>query len=125
MTTFAEVRTALKAVMDNAGFTAYTVLPERVTAPFVYVSPADPYITHEGASFGGEVLHHYVVLVVGRGVNDELADELDAQLVTALDALAASGEHFVGDVEQPGTMNISGQSHLGVAITVATEIHRN
>lgn len=123
--TFSGVRTDLKDLLVAAGFSAHTVIPERVAAPFAYVAPADPYITREGATFGGEILHHYVVLVVGRGVNEKLADDLDTQLAQALDALDASDAHFVREVEQPGSITIAGQAHVGVAIAVDTEIHRS
>ena len=50
MTTFSDVRNGLRDLMAAAGFEAFTVVPERVTAPFTYVAPADPYITREGAT---------------------------------------------------------------------------
>lgn len=124
MSAYSDVRTSLKDALVEAGFSAFTVIPERVTPPFVYVAPADPYITREGATFGGEILHHYVGVVAGRGVNEKLADDLDDQLVRVLDAIDATDDHHVREVEQPGQITISGQQHLAVAIVVDTEIHR-
>ena len=113
------VRAAVKDALTGAGLHAFTHLPERVTPPFAFVGPRDPYVTHNDAPFGAEFVNNQVILVSGKGTNEAAAEELDQMVVTALEAL---GEQ-AGDVGFPGRINISGSGEfLAVAIDVTHEI---
>lgn len=116
-------RAAVKDALTTGGMNAHVILPERVTPPLAWIAAGDPYITREGANFGGEIVHHEVVVAVGAGVNEVKAEGLDDLILKALDALDAADLH-VSNVGQPGTVSIGGQKCLAVAIDVQTEIHR-
>lgn len=118
------VRDTIQAAMQVAGLHAFSVVPERAVPPMAWVAPGDPYVTREGATFGGEIVRHEVVLVAPAGVNEVMAGELDELIVTALDALEANPDLFVSDVGQPGRIQINGQQYLAAAIAVSTEIRR-
>lgn len=113
-------RTELKDALTAAGFFAFSTLPEVAEPPMVYVAPAGPYVSLEGATFGGVIVHHQVIVVAGPGVNEQRADELD-QMVEGVLAVIAE---LVGTLEvgRPGSIDISGQPYIAAAITTETEI---
>ena len=115
-----QVKTAVVAGIPNT----FTVVPERATPPMAWVAPGDPYISYEGATFGGEILRFEVVVVASGGVNETQADELDDLIASALDALAADDELFVVDVGQPGRIAIGTGKYLAAAIAVQIQIRR-
>jgi hypothetical protein len=119
-----DLRVAIKATLDAAGFRTFITVPSQVTPPCAFVSPADPYLTREGATFGGEIVRHRVVVVTSAGINDTTAESLDALLLTALDALYASDDWDVDSVGSPGPIAINGSQYLAVPIELQQEIHR-
>lgn len=125
MNALTEVRTRLADLLKDAGFHAFSIVPAKVTPPVAMVAPGEPYVTREGATFGGEIVRCNVVLTTGRGVNDKTAAEIDELLLKALDALEAADDFVVGDVGQPGQVALNNQNYLGVSVEVLTEIHRS
>jgi hypothetical protein len=122
----AQQRQQIADALKAAGLHAFTIVPEKWTPPGVFVGPGDPYITREGAAFGGEVVNLAVTVVAARGTNDVRANELDDLVLRTLDVLYGLDEHGfgVGDVARPGSVAINSQTHLGTSIAIATEIHR-
>lgn len=124
MNAVSERREALQAALIAAGVAAFATKPERVTPPFAFVGPGEPYLTTDGATFNGEILQLEVVVVVKPGVNETRATELDDLILLALDA--ASGADFaVRDVGRPGQISLGGQAHIAAVLTVETEINRS
>lgn len=119
-----DVRDRLKAVLEGVGLHAFAVVPPKVTPPFAYVAPGDPYVTYEGANFGGEIVTCNVGAVVAAGANDVTAEGLDDAVLLILDALLDSDDFTGLDVEV-GAITVNGQSYLGASIRVQTEIHRH
>lgn len=119
-----DLRVAVKSVLTAAEFRTFTTVPDKVTPPCAFVSPGEPYITRDGATFGGEIVRHQVVIVAAAGVNDVKAESLDTLLLRALDALAADDRWDVGDVDRPGQITLGGQAFLATAIELVQEIHR-
>lgn len=127
MSVLAEQRKVIADALTAGGITAHTTVPDKWTPPGAFVGPGDPYITREAAfANGGEIVNHQVTIVTARGTNGVRADELDELILDALDVLDGLADQGfgVGDVQQPGTVSVNGQAHLGVAIQVATEINR-
>lgn len=118
------LRDELKATLVDAGFVAHTFKPAKAVPPFALIAPADPYITSDGATFGGEIVRYQVVLVAASGVNEKQAVSLDELLLGALDALYDHPDLVVGPVDRPGQIDIGGQTYLAVPIDVQKEIHR-
>lgn len=102
-----QTRQGIVANLVAAGFNAFDHFPERVTAPFAFVGPGDPYV-HYGETgetpFGKEIVDHVVVLVAAKGTNQASIDALDEMIADALRAL----DYKVDQVDQPGMINISG-----------------
>lgn len=119
-----DTRDRLKTALAEAGLTAHVTVPERVTPPLAFVAPGEPYLTPEGATFGGEILRHEIVVVARAGVNDKKAADLDALIVTAVDALQTVEDQVVEEVSRPGQISLGGQAFLATTIHVKTEIHR-
>ncbi len=119
MTTLSGLRADLRTKLTNAGFFAFTIIPEKVSPPFVAVAPDDPYIAYEagaGLSFGEAFVRHRLVLVVEAGSNDVKADALDALI---LQVLAIDFDpHQVVSVDEPGSIPINGQTHLGTSVNL-------
>lgn len=113
-------RTELKDALVAAGYFAFSVLPEVADPPMVFVAPAEPYVSPEGAAFGGVIVHHQINVVAGPGVNEQRADELDGMIEGVLNVVAPLVGMF--EVGRPGAIDISGQAYIGVAITTQTEI---
>ena len=113
-------RTALKDALAAAGFFAFTAPPEDASPPLVFVGANEPYVSLEGAAFGGAIVHHQIVVVAGPGVNEQRADELD-QMVEGVLAVVAD---LVGtfEVGRPGSIDINGQAYIGAAVDTQTEI---
>lgn len=120
MTTLAGKREELRAALAAAELAAFSTVPEVVTPPLAFVTPNEPYVTLEGASFGGVIVHHQISLVASPGVNEVTADELDQMVQTALVAVA----DLIGTLEvgRPGSISLNNQTHIAVAIDVTTEI---
>ncbi|NYD43935.1 hypothetical protein [Nocardioides panaciterrulae] len=113
-------RTELKDALTAAGYFAFSTVPEIAQPPMVYVAPAEPYISLEGAAFGGVIVHHQIVVVAGPGVNEQRADELDGLVEGVLFVIADLVGLF--EVGRPGSIELSGQAYIAVAITTQTEI---
>lgn len=126
MSVYADQRRQIRDVLTEAGINAYATAPERVTPPCAFVGPGDPYITRDGAGMGAEIVRHAVTVVVAAGVNDQRADDLDEFIGTVLDALESLFDDGfdVGDVDQPGSVSINQQAHLGTVIAVSRETER-
>lgn len=113
-------RDELKTALTDAGFFAFSTVPETAAPPLVYVAPNEPYVSLEGAAFGGVVVHHQIIVVAAQGVNEQRADELD-DLVEGVFAVVAERVDRL-EVGRPGQIAFNGQAHIGVAIDVETEI---
>ena len=113
------------------GFNAHSPLPEVVDVPVVWVVPGDPYLSHEGATFGGYIVRHQVNFAAAPGTNEVAAEALDAMAVEVLDALDALGETdelaglVTGEVDRIGLADLSGQSYLAGTVNIRTEIRRS
>ena len=118
----AAVREGLKAAMDEADLRAFTIVPERYTPPAVIIEPGDPYITLEGATFGGFIVHHRLIVIAGIGINEVTAADLDGRILKALDAVP--DDHAINEVERPGRWDVNGQAHPAAVIRVMTEVIR-
>lgn len=124
MNKLASSRENLKASLTAADLHAFTTIPEKVTPPFVAVAPDDPYISYEsgaGLNFGEVFVRHRLVLVVAAGVNDIQANALD-DLILAVLAVDLD-PHEVIAVDEPGSIVINGQKHLGTSISLSTPIN--
>lgn len=120
------VRTSLEGELA-AGLTdvaVHVTVPDHASAPMVFVAPGSPYVTREGANFGGEIVRLNVIPVAAAGSNDQAAEDLDGLVLRVLDALEPSETFVAGDVDLPGQVVINGQSHLACSIEVTTEIRR-
>jgi hypothetical protein len=118
-------RTILKDLLVAGGLEhTFVIVPPKATPPMVFVGPGSPYITYEGATFGGVIAHFDVGIVAGKGTNETAAEELDEMVLEVLDAIRAAGTFQANDVDRPGRINLNGQEHLACSIDVQTEIHR-
>lgn len=117
-------RTILKDVLVAAGLHAFVIVPAKATPPMVFVGPGSPYITYEGAAFGGIIAHFDVGIVASKGTNETAAADLDEMVLAVLDAIRDDGGFQANDVDRPGRINLNGQEHLACSIDVQTEIHR-
>lgn len=125
---FKDLRTQIRDALKAADINAYSAPNDKAIPPLVYVSPREPYLTREGATFGGWVGQLQVTCVARQGINEQRADDLDDLIVTVLDVLEAEGFAEVGlyvqQVNRPGQVSIGGTPYLAVAIDVAAEIQR-
>lgn len=106
-------------------FNAFTVMPETAAVPCVWVVPGDPYISREGATFGGLIVRHQVNFAAAAGTNEATAEALDAMVLDVMDALDQIDGLVTGDVDRVGLAPINGQQNLAAGINVLTEIHRS
>lgn len=113
-------RTELKTALTNAGYFAFSTVPEVAEPPLMYVAPNEPYVSLEGATFGAVIVHHQVIIVAAPGVNEQRANDLDALVEGVLAAISDLVDTF--EVGRPGQIAFNGQSHIGVAIDTQTEI---
>lgn len=124
----AGLRTRIKDALTAADFFAFSTVPDNAMPPMVYVAPADPYVTPEGASLGGVIVRHQLIAVASPGVNETRADELDdmvSRAIDVLDVLVEQGIAGTYEVGRPGGITLGGQPYLGVAIDIQTEIQRS
>ncbi|WP_372733609.1 hypothetical protein [Nocardioides sp.] len=130
-----EARTHLAGIIKDADIRAYTTVPEDLLAldpdelegalyPMVYVAPGEPYLSFEGATFGGALVRCNVVVVAEPGATDDRADDLDTQLLAVIAAVDADPdrEWVVVKVEQPGQIEIRNQAHLAASVEYLREI---
>lgn len=120
--TLTDSRTALRDLLGGEAANVYVAVPNVVSPPCTFVAPGSPYLTHDGASFGGTVAHYSVVTIAGRGTNDVAAEELDGQILDLVALIGNSDDFTLDDVGQPGQIAISGQSYLAASIEVQTEV---
>lgn len=122
---YAEAREQIRTALDAAGLHAFKTKPDHATPPLVFVGPGDPYITYEGATFGGDLLHHQLVVVGDVGTNDFRADGLDDLIGRTLDVVDELEGFALQEVRQPGQIKVNGQDCLAVAVNVISEIRRS
>lgn len=119
-----QLRLDLQAALKAARLNAFLTVPDKATPPMVYVAPGDPYLSFDGANFGGQIARHQIVAVARAGVNTAAAEAIDELALEVLDALSDLDDHLVTEVGQPGQITINGQQHLALAVSVETEIRR-
>lgn len=115
-------RTDLKQVLVDADVNAFSIPPAKASPPFAYVGPGLPYLTFEGATFGGRIANLSVVVVAGKGTNEMAAEELDELILTTVDAIEATDDFRVLEVDNPGQLKLNGQDYLATSMTVQREI---
>lgn len=113
-------RVELRDALRTANFHAFSTKPETVVAPLVFVTMAEPYVSLDGATFGGVVVHHQITVVGSPGINEETADELDSLIEGVLVVIAPLIGTF--EVGRPASIALNGQEHPAAAITTQTEI---
>ncbi len=119
----AAMRKAVSGDLTANGLTSYPHPEEVVDLPCAFVGPGDPYLSGEGAGFGGWLASLVVVVVAGPGDNQAQADQVDALILQALAALESTG-HDVATVDAPGRVALQGGSYLGAVLRlVPTEVH--
>lgn len=124
MSALSDVRAAMRDVLKDAGMFAFSTVPDKALPPMVFVAPGDPYVSTEGANFGGEIVRCEVVVVASAGVNEAQADELDELALQAKDVLEAA-DYNVVDIGRPGQITLGGQAYLAAPLGVLTEINRD
>lgn len=122
-----EARDTLRDLLVKGldGIQVFAFAPPKVTPPFVYVAPNEPYLSyeHEDAAFGSIQVRFQVGAVVKAGVTDARARQLD-ELVLQLLGLLAGTDFVVETVDRPGPIAIPGGSeHLAAPLNVSTVIH--
>lgn len=119
-----DARKGLAQVLTDAEVSAFAIPPAKAAPPFAYVGPGLPYLTFEGAQFGGRIANLSVVVVAGKGTNEMAADELDELILKVVNAIEATDDYRVIDVDNPGRLKINGQEQLATSMTVQREIPR-
>ena len=118
----ADARAALRDLLGGEAANVYVAVPNVVSPPCTFVAPGAPYLTHEGAAFGGAIAHYSVVTIAGRGTNEASAEALDGQILGLIALIEGSDDFLLEDVQQPGQISISGQNYLAASIEVQTEV---
>lgn len=114
-------RVELRDALSAASFHAFSTKPETVVAPVIFVTGAEPYVSLEGASFGGSVIvHHQITVVASPGINEETADELDELIEGVLAVIGDLVDTY--EVDRPASIALGLQEHPAAAITTTTEI---
>lgn len=115
----AEIVTEALAGLDVQVF---SVIPGKVTPPFVAVGPGAPYIEYDAGTFGYRRVRLFATAVAAAGSNDIEAAQLDDLLIAIAEAVDASGDFIAVSVDQPGQIAINGQTHLGASVQCLTEV---
>ncbi|KRB73077.1 hypothetical protein ASE01_20085 [Nocardioides sp. Root190] len=124
MSALSQLRTELRDKLTEADLFAFTIVPEKVTPPFVYAAPDEPYISFEAGAdlaFGEAVVRHRLGLVVAAGVNEVEADALDELLLKVL-AIDFS-PHVIDTVDEPGQIRVNQQTHLAAAVHLSVAVN--
>lgn len=100
----------------------FTYFPQVVTGPFAMVGPGNPYIEYDGTAFGTRRVRNAVTVVVATGTNDVMAATLDEYIDAVSEAVDASGQFAVVQVDQPGSVTPGGQTRLAASIQCMTEV---
>lgn len=120
----AQLRADLRDKLTAADFRTFSIVPEKVTPPFAYVAPDEPYIDfagETGLNFGEAQVYHRIGLVVAAGVNEVKADDLDAFVLRLLQLDLSP--HVVQSIDEPGPVRINGQAHLAAIAHVTTQLN--
>jgi hypothetical protein len=113
----AEARAALVAVLDTAGVTAYSVVPDRSQPPMAVMIPSTDWIEN-GETFGEFSISFDVEIVAGVGTNQAMSAELDDMVEAVLSAVTAAPGMYASSVGQPTSVDLNGAVYLGTTITV-------
>jgi hypothetical protein len=103
MTTLAQLRSDLAAVIGTEEVPAFPRLPGRLSPPCLVIEAGSPYLTDdaEGLVFGEHRVTFQVTAVVRYGAPESQGEALDALICHVLEAVAATDSWFVRAVEQP------------------------
>ena len=83
-------RRRVRNALVGAGFDAWIYRPERVDPPCALVVPSEPYITYGGpgeTTFGKANVNLDIILIAGKGDNEDTTERLDAMVIDALQAV--------------------------------------
>ncbi len=117
MNTLAAARSEIKTVLDTAGYTVKTYIPERVAPPLIILEPGDPYMT-EGNTFTSFTVRFNLLLLAGPWTNAKASDDLDQMVMDVVDALDM---YFIDKVEQPQMFEANNVSYLGTRINISDQ----
>lgn len=113
----AQARSNLVALLEDAGFRAFSEVPERVTPPLAVLVPSADWI-ESGETFNSFVLSFDVEIVAAAGSNVKISEDIDEQVETALVAITEAPGFYASSVGQPQAVEINGAVYLGATITV-------
>ena len=80
MNTLASARKEIKVVLDQAGYTVWSFIPERVTPPVVVLEPGSPYM-NEGDAFTLFVCRFDLILLAATATNSKATEDLDQMIM--------------------------------------------
>lgn len=121
MSVLAAERAAVAAALESAGINAVDHVPGRLTPPVAIVSTGSPYLV-PGDTFGSHALNLRVTLIAQNGANDVQTDELDELIERAATALLETN-WTVGEISQPGQIDVNGAAFLSTQLAIATPIN--
>lgn len=121
MNTLTDLRDQLAAVLDSAGITALSYLPERPNPPVAVVSPAQPYV-ERGDTFGSFHVKLTALLLTRTATNELATTGLDRMIAGAAIAVADSVFRLVS-TDQPASFQVNNATYLGATVDVAWTGH--
>lgn len=116
--TLADARAALAAALG-----AQAHVPEVIDPPCNVIEPGAPYLTY-GGTRGAVVARMDVYVLVPSDDNAAMLTQLDAALFAALDAIDATDDWIVQDIEKPGLYFTADWTAYGVRVTAAAHVNR-
>ena len=115
MNTLASARQEIKHVLDQAGYTVWSFIPERVTPPVVVLEPGSPYM-NEGDAFTLFVCRFDLILLAATATNSKATEDLDQMIMDCVDALDM---YYIEEVSKPMQIEANGVAYLGTTISIS------
>lgn len=110
-------RTALSALIENAGVRCVDYIPERITPPIAVMEPTSDWIS-SGEAFGEWRIGYDVTLVTQTASNGKATGTLDEMVEDVLNEVADAPGFYAGSVSNPQVLAVNNAEYLSVALTI-------
>lgn len=113
----ASSRTALAALIENAGVRCVDYIPERITPPIAVMEPTSEWIA-SSETYGEWRIGYDVTIVTQTASNSKATNTLDGMVEDVLTEVAGATGFYAGSVSAPNVLAVNNAEYLSVALTI-------
>lgn len=110
-------RSALLAVLEDAGIRASETVPERITPPITVIEPSSDWVA-SGDVYGTFRVGFDLTVITPTASNAKVSENLDDAVDEVLAAVMDADGFYVGSVAAPVLLSVQNAEYLTATMTV-------